>query len=232
MERKKFLKKGLLGMSTIVALPSLMNSCKKDDGPTTPDPDNPDALCTNTPMEIEGPFPNKTPAELVQQNIIGDRTGVALRINIKVLNTKNDCKALAGALVDIWQCDSKGNYSEYDEQIDGDFTNQNFLRGRQATDAEGNASFISIYPGWYPGRAPHLHIDIRNSSGQMLLISQIAFPENISNAVYATSGYNGNFDTPNANDLSFEDSLDQNIATVSGNITDGYTLEKTIWVTE
>lgn len=228
MDRKKFLKNGLAGMGSIVALPSLLTSCSSDDDmqPVT-DPN----ACAVSPTEIAGPFPIKTPAQLVRENIVGNRTGVPLLINIKVEDTNNNCMPLQGVLVDIWHCDAKGNYSEYSGQLDGDFTNENFLRGRQTTGANGIASFISIYPGWYPGRAPHLHLEILRANGNSLLITQTAFPEAISNTVYATTGYNGNFDTSNASDGEFGNSLNSNMAdSVTGNVTDGYTLNETIKV--
>lgn len=229
MDRKKFLKKGLLGMGTIAAIPTFITSCSKDDDDVAT-PIDPDA-CSVSPTEIAGPFPIMTPAQLVRENIVGNRSGVPLLIRIKVENTNNNCEPLGGVLVDIWHCDAQGNYSEYDDQIDGDFTNENFLRGRQTTNVQGIASFISIYPGWYPGRAPHLHLEIRRANGESLLITQTAFPEDISNTVYATNGYNGNFDTSNAQDGEFSDSLNRNMASsVTGNTSDGYTLEETIKV--
>ncbi len=225
MDRKKFLKKGLVGMSGIVAIPTLIASCSKDDENVDPED------CAVSPSETGGPFPIKTPADLVRENIIGDRTGIPLLITIKVENTNNDCAALEGVLVDVWHCDAKGNYSEYSGQIDGNFTNNSFLRGRQVTNADGMASFISIYPGWYPGRAPHLHLEIKDADGNSLLITQTAFPEDISNTVYATETYNGDFDTSNEEDGEFGDSLNRNIATaVTGNTIDGYTLLETIKV--
>ena len=226
MDRKKFLKKGMLGIGSIIAISPIISSCNKDDE-TPIDP----SACATSPRETAGPFPIKTPADWVRANVVGDRTGVALMINITVQNTNNSCAALDGVFVDIWHCDAGGNYSEYSGQLDGNFTSEHFLRGRQTTDANGNASFISIYPGWYPGRAPHIHIEVLNSNGNSLLVSQIAFPEDTSNTVYATNGYNGNFDTANASDGEFEDSLAANIAdTVTGNTTDGYTLNKVIKV--
>ena len=228
MERKKFLKNGLLGLGTIVAIPSLTTSCSKDKGD---DPIiNPDD-CSVYPSKIEGPFPIKTPADFVRENIVGNRTGVPLLIKIKIENTNNNCEPLAGVLVDIWHCDAKGNYSEYADQLDGNFTNEHFLRGRQTTGADGIASFISIYPGWYPGRAPHLHLEIKKTSGESLLITQTAFPEDISNTVYATSGYNGNIDTTNSDDFEFAGTIEKNLPTsITGNTTDGYTIEETISV--
>jgi len=226
MNRKKFLKNGLLGLGTVVALPTLVPSCKKDEESIIT-PKN----CSTYPSKIEGPFPILTPADLVRTNIIGNKTGIPLLVHIKIENTNDNCQALAGVLVDIWHCDSGGNYSEYSGQIDGDFTNEHFLRGRQTTGADGIASFISIYPGWYPGRAPHLHIEIKRANGESLLITQTAFPEDISNTVYATNGYNGDLDTTNSDDFEFTDTIDKNLPTsITGNTTDGYTMTETISV--
>lgn len=225
MDRKKFLKKGTLGLGSIFAIPTMINSCKKEKDNIDPN------ACVPSPSETDGPFPIKTPADWVRENIVGNRIGIPLRINFTIQNTNNNCAGLEGVLVDIWQCDSKGNYSEYDGQIDGNFTSEHFLRGRQTTDANGMASFISIYPGWYPGRAPHLHVEVKSSTGSSLLITQVAFPEDISNTVYATSEYNGNFDTSNSSDGEFSNSLSRNMAdSVTGNTTDGYTLNKIIKV--
>lgn len=225
MDRKKFLKNGILGLGGIVSVSTFWSSCKDKE------PVIDENTCAVSPTETGGPFPIKTPAQLVRENIVGNRSGVPLLINITVQNVNNNCQPIEGVLVDIWHCDAKGNYSQYNGQQEGNFTNENFLRGRQATNANGVASFISIYPGWYPGRAPHLHLEILSSSGNSLLITQTAFPENISNTVYASTGYNGNFDTPNASDGEFGNSLNRNMATsVTGNVTDGYTLNEVIKV--
>lgn len=228
MDRKKFLTGGIVGVSSLLAAPSLLSSCSKDDNnEPVIDPNS----CAVSPTETDGPFPNKTPAQLVMENIVGNRSGIPLLINITVQNVLKNCEPLAGVFVDIWHCDAKGNYSQYGGQLDGNFTNENFLRGRQLTNANGVASFVSIYPGWYPGRAPHLHLEILNRDQKSLLITQTAFPESISNTVYATSGYNGRFDTSNAADGEFRNSLNRNMAdSVTGNTTDGYTLNETIKV--
>ncbi len=232
MNRKKFLKNGVLGLGSIIAIPTMMTSCKKDND-VTPNTGSGSGseTCQVTPTETAGPFPIKTPADWVRANVVGDRIGVALMIKIKIQNTNNSCQPLAGAYVDIWQCDSKGNYSEYDDQLDGNFTNKHFLRGRQQADANGDTAFISIYPGWYPGRAPHIHVEVLDSNKKSLLVTQIAFPENVSTIVYETEGYKGKFDTSNADDGVFEDSLAETLADdMTGNTTDGYTLTKIIKV--
>lgn len=222
MKRKNFIRKGALGLGTIIALPTIISSCSKDEENTDPN------ACAQSPEETAGPFPIKTPAQLVRENIIGNRSGVPLMITLNIQNTNDGCNPIAGALVDIWHCDAQGNYSEYAGQLDGDFTSENFLRGRQTTDSSGNASFISIFPGWYPGRTPHIHVEVKDSTGKSLLVTQISWAEDISSTVYATQGYNGNADTNNSNDGIVSNA---NLAdSLTGNTTDGYTLTKAIKV--
>lgn len=224
MKRKNFLKKGLVSMGAIVAIPTVLSSCNNDDDVNDNDP----SACAPSPTETAGPFPIKTPADLVRENIVSNKVGVPLLIKFTIQNTNNNCAPLQGVFVDIWQCDAKGNYSEYSGQLDGNFTSENFLRGRQTTNNNGDASFLSIYPGWYPGRTPHLHVEIKDSSGSSLLITQVSFPDNISNAVYATTEYKGTADTNNSNDGIVGAG---NLAdSITGNITDGYTLSKIIKV--
>lgn len=220
MNRKKFLKNSLLGLITI---PTIMTSCQEK----VIDPNT----CAISPDATAGPFPIKTPADWIRANIVGNRAGVPLVITIKIENTNKNCEPLSGVLVDIWHCDAHGNYSEYSGQLDGDFTSDHFLRGRQTTDANGVVSFISIYPGWYPGRAPHLHLEIKDNAGKSLLITQTAFPEDISKTVYNSNGYKGVHDTTNQEDGIFGSGLNRSIAnSVTGNITDGYTLTEVIKV--
>ena len=219
MERKRFLRESLLGFGAIVALPSVIASCKKNN-------DDSSSGCAVSPEETNGPYPILTPAQLVRSTIIGDRTGVALLMTITVQDKSNGCTPLADVLVDVWHCDKDGNYSQYNS-----YTSATFLRGRQTTDSNGQVSFISIFPGWYSGRAPHIHIEVLTTGGTSLLISQIAFPESVYNTVYASSGYNGVPDTTNTDDGIFEDSLSANLAnSCTGNVTDGYTLNKTLVV--
>ncbi len=221
MNRKRFIKNSLTGLGSIVAIPSLMTSYKDEET----DPAG-DESCELSPSETAGPFPNKTPAQLVRENVVADRTGIALLMTLTVQNRGNGCEPLPGVYVDIWHCDKDGNYSQYRGN-----SNDNFLRGRQVTDANGQVSFISIFPGWYPGRAPHIHVEVLDSNLKSLRISQIAFPENTYTEVYNSAGYIGAPDTPNTRDGVFSNSLSSNMAdTVTGNIEDGYTLKKILVV--
>lgn len=234
MDRKKFLISGvsLLGMAAIA--PNVLgNKPGQDD-------DNEKANCIVSPSETAGPFPTINPSTLVQTNIVGDRTGVAFTINIKILNTNNDCAALEGAIVDIWHCDKDGNYSEYGGTTmqQTDYTSYHFLRGRQTTNANGEVNFVSIFPGWYTSRATHIHVHIYNSAGTSLLVTQISFPEGSGSAVELvnsataygyTKGMSGY--TYNASDNVFsDDSTNSEMCTVTGSVSGGYALTHEIRV--
>jgi protocatechuate 3,4-dioxygenase beta subunit len=98
---------------------------------------------------------------------------------------------MSGAAVYAWHCNRDGNYSMYT----GTAANENYLRGVQAADADGNVTFTSIFPAAYSGRWPHVHVeayssvDEATSGGNPVRTTQLAFPEDTCNEVYATSGY-------------------------------------------
>lgn len=190
--------------------------------------------CTATASETEGPFPTKSPASLVSNDITSDRTGTKLTVNITIQNKNDSCEGLAGALVDIWHCDAAGNYSEYGGtgMQSTNYTSVHFLRGRQTTDANGLVTFTSIYPGWYSGRAVHIHVHVYNASGKSLLVTQIAFPEDISKVVFAQGVYasHGQADTTNAKDNVFGDGVSTELSTVTGSVSTGYVLTHAIVV--
>ena len=102
---------------------------------------------------------------------------LALAFNVSQL-ANGACSPLPGATVDIWQCDASGDYSRAEEP---------FLRGVQATGANGKAAFTTIYPGWYHGRAVHIHAKIRTTapSGAYEFTTQMFFDDGRSDAVHA-----------------------------------------------
>jgi protocatechuate 3,4-dioxygenase beta subunit len=234
MDRKKFLKDGFIAALGASAILPLTQACTKDSFTTNTGGSAGNGSCSVSPTETTGPFPTKVPSSLVSADVRSDRTGVALTIKITV-NKLSDCSALKDAIVDIWHCDKDGYYSEYGgtSMQTQNFTSVHFLRGRQVTDASGIVTFTSIFPGWYSGRAPHIHIHIYNASGTSLLVTQIAFPTDVCNNVYsnATNFYTkGLQDTSNARDNVFSDSLANQLASVSGSIAAGYTLTHLITV--
>lgn len=244
MERKYFLKNGLAALG-LAAIAPLANACKKETDSTDTDTDtssggSSSSSCTVSPTETEGPFPTKSPSSYVRSDIRDDRTGVAFTIKITIKNKNNSCAALSGVLVDIWHCDKEGNYSEYGgtSMQSTNYTSVHFLRGRQTTDSNGLVTFTSIFPGWYSGRATHIHVHVYSSSGTSLLVTQIAFPEGSSSAVATVNGSGGTTYgytkgmsgyTYNASDNVFsDDTAGLELSTVSGSLSGGYTLTHTI----
>lgn len=234
MERKLFLKNGLAALGIAFVAP-LATACKKDPdtnpdtGDSVTDPGTSADTCTVAPTETEGPFPTKQPSSYVRSDITDGRTGYKMTATITIGKVSNSCAALAGALVDIWHCDRAGNYSEYggSGMQSTDYTGVHFLRGRQTTDSGGQVTFTTIFPGWYSGRATHIHVHIYDSGGNSLKVTQIAFPEGSGTALALVNGYEKGMTgyTYNANDNIFsDDTAGIEMSTVTGNLTDGFAL--------
>lgn len=238
MERKNFLKSLIISAASTSVI---ANACKKESASETTtsgtsgsssssgsSTTTTSGTCSVIETETEGPYPSKTPASYVRSDITDGRTGYALTIKITVDNSNNSCNALSGALVDIWHCDKDGNYSEYGGSGSQatDYTSVHFLRGRQTTDSNGLVTFTSIFPGWYTGRATHIHVHIYNSSGTSLKVTQIAFPEGTGTALATVNGYSKGMTgyTYNASDNVFSDGYALELATVTGDTTNGFAL--------
>jgi protocatechuate 3,4-dioxygenase beta subunit len=184
------------------------------------------STCFLTPQETEGPYYFN--ANLFRQDIRQDlttgavKTGLQLNMLITVVNA--DCVPIPNVLVDIWHCDKDGIYSGYAGQPGGVSTvGQNFLRGIQMTEANGQCSFTSIYPGWYPSRVTHVHFKVRLTS-TTYVTSQFAFPDSVNNAVYNTSLYvaKGQNSLTNATDSIFQSANPEGqVMTVTQNATTG-----------
>ena len=123
------------------------------------------------------------------------RAGAELALAFRVAQVRPDsCAALPNAIVDIWHCDAAGVYSGFADRGGlFDTTGQTFLRGQQVTDENGVARFVTIYPGWYPGRAVHIHYKIRTdpaTTGAYDFTSQFFFDESLTDQVYQSPPYN------------------------------------------
>jgi protocatechuate 3,4-dioxygenase beta subunit len=167
------------------------------------------SACSATPTETNGPYPadGSNMANGVLSNILntsgvvrgdirasigglsGTAAGVPVTLTINLVNTNASCAALADYAIYIWHCDAAGLYSLYD------LPQQNYLRGVQATNANGQATFTAIFPGCYAGRYPHIHFEVYRSLAtatnyaNRLLVSQFAMPAAACAAVYAAGGY-------------------------------------------
>lgn len=115
--------------------------------------------------------------------------GIQLDLTFRVSSVADGaCIPLAGVQVDVWHCDAYGIYSDTN-QLGMNSVGQKFLRGYQITDENGIAHFTTIYPGWYEGRAVHIHFKMRTDDGYDFT-SQLFFDDEFSDEVYANAPYN------------------------------------------
>lgn len=147
--------------------------------------------CVVRPEQTEGPFfvDEKLNRSDIRSNPSDNvlSEGILFELTFRVSQVGTDgCLPLANAQVDIWHCDSQGIYSDVENAV-----GQQFLRGYQLTDAEGLAQFTTIYPGWYPGRAPHIHFKIRGTeaSGGYEFTSQLYFDDTTNATIYGQAPY-------------------------------------------
>jgi len=212
--------------------------------------------CSVIPEETGGPYPGDgtnsnssgvvnvlTQSGVVRSDIrssfngaTGVAAGVPLTIKLQVVNVNGSCAALDGYAIYLWHCDRDGNYSLYSSGV----TTQNYLRGVQATDSSGSVSFTTIFPGCYSGRVPHVHFEVyrtlsaATSASNRIRTSQFSFPVATCNEVYATAGYSASVRNMAAISLAtdnvFSDGYSLQMATVTGNATDGYVATLTVGV--
>jgi protocatechuate 3,4-dioxygenase beta subunit len=238
MERKDFLRNslGLMGAGAII-----LDACSKSSSggsSSSSSTSTTTGSCIVSPEETEGPYPYPTGEinnPLNRADITESKTGIPLSLVFTVVNSNSSCAVISNARVDIWHCDKDGYYSGYANQPGylgtQSFVGSTFLRGYVLTDSNGQAKFTTIYPGWYTGRATHIHIEVFINN-VLKKTTQVAFSETISDAVHTSSLYSahGVNNTRNASDNVFSDSISSELLTLSGSLTAGYTGTYTIGI--
>jgi len=150
--------------------------------------------CILTPELTEGPY--YIANEKVRRNITDGRPGAPLLLRLSVVDAST-CKPIKGALVDIWHADAGGVYSGFGSGAGS----RTFMRGIQRADATGVATFQTVYPGWYQGRAVHIHVKV-HLGGNVVHTGQLFFNDSFTDAVYKRTPYSKrpNPTTRNSND--------------------------------
>ncbi|MFO1341432.1 MAG: intradiol ring-cleavage dioxygenase [Burkholderiaceae bacterium] len=215
--------------------------------------------CSVIPSETQGPYPGDgtnsnssgvvnvlTMSGIVRSDIrpsFGDYAGstaegVEMTVTLKLVNTASSCASLAGYAIYLWHCDAGGNYSLYSSGA----ADENYLRGVQVTDSNGEVTFTTIFPACYSGRWPHMHFEIYSSlatatSGNNdVKTSQLALPAAACNQVYGVaSGYSAsvaNFAAVSlASDGIFgDDQAATQLATVEGSVSAGFAATLTVGI--
>jgi protocatechuate 3,4-dioxygenase beta subunit len=195
------------------------------------------------PEETGGPYPgdgSNGPNVLIEEGVVrqdirssfgdysGTAEGIVMNLALQVVDASSG-SPIEGAAIYAWHCTADGAYSLYSNGV----TDQNFLRGVQAADADGNLGFTSIYPGAYSGRWPHIHFEVfqdlatATSGGSPIVTSQLALPEGASREAYLTDGYGNSLSNLERSSIErdnvFSDGVDQQLATVTGDPSRGYT---------
>jgi protocatechuate 3,4-dioxygenase beta subunit len=180
--------------------------------------------CLVSPAQAEGPF--FVDEMLNRSDIRSDpstgvvKQGTLMTLALAVAEVADgSCRPIPGALVDLWHCDADGVYSAFNDgrtDARGDYS----LRGQQLTDEGGRASFITIFPGWYPGRAVHLHFKVRYTTedgSPLEFTSQLYFDDGFTDEVLAGEPYAGRGprSTRNVNDALFRNGGEQLVVPAS-----------------
>ena len=240
----------LFGLIGGVAAAGALAACGSEDSTGTTPTSNPPGGSSTTvaegeiPEETAGPYPGDgsngknvlNQSGVVRSDIrssFGGASGVAegvpLTLRFKVYDlTGSTTKSLPGAAVYAWHCDREGRYSMYDSEI----ADQNYLRGVQVTDSDGWVEFKTIYPAAYDGRWPHVHfevypsVDDATAATNKLRTSQLAFPKDACDDVYATEGYEDSVSnlarTSLDSDMAFSDGYSLQLAKMTGSVDKGY----------
>lgn len=173
------------------------------------------ATCVLTPEMTEGPY--YIAGETIRADVTDGRPGIPLRLDLTVLDA-TACTPIAGATVEIWHADAGGVYSGFGSGA----SSRTFLRCVQVTGADGKVEFQTIYPGWYAGRATHIHLKVLVNGTTHT--SQLFFPEAVNNAAYAVAPYSSHTGTRtmNSQDSIFGGGGTSTTVAVTGSTT-GYT---------
>jgi protocatechuate 3,4-dioxygenase beta subunit len=207
--------------------------------------------CSVIPTETNGPYPadgSTSLNALLMSGIVrsdirssfngatGVAAGIPLTVTLTLVNTNSSCASLAGYAIYIWHCDRSGLYSLYSTGVTG----ENYLRGVQVADANGQVTFTTIFPACYSGRWPHIHFEVYPSISQatsvshVSKISQIAMPQAECSAVYATTGYSASVSNLSqvslATDNVFSDGATLETPSISGSVSAGYAIALTVGI--
>jgi len=228
-----------------------------DDGTSTTSSDSSSSsgssgtgTCSVIPEETAGPYPGDgsnsnssgvvnalTLSGIVRSDIrtsiagaSGTAAGVPLTVTLTLVNTNSSCASLAGYAIYLWHCNRDGLYSLYSSGV----TDQNYLRGVQVTDSNGQVTFTTIFPACYSGRWPHIHFEVYPSVSKATVAtnkvktSQIAMPAAQCSTVFASTGYSASVSNFSQVSLStdnvFSDGATLETPTISGSVSAGYAI--------
>jgi protocatechuate 3,4-dioxygenase beta subunit len=209
---KRLNRREALALAGGVGLAALVPGCADDESPATSAAaaasSTSTADCVLMPELTEGPY--YIDLNKVRSDIAEDRPGLPFDLTVRVVDAES-CEPIKDAAVDVWHCDAGGAYSGV-----GSETGDTFLRGTQVTDASGAVLFHTIFPGWYTGRAVHIHLKVHVGTSETHT-GQLFFADDVLAKAYASEPYadRGEPDTPNAADQIYGQSNGTTIVAVT-----------------
>jgi protocatechuate 3,4-dioxygenase beta subunit len=237
---------GILGSSILIGCTS--ESAVTTDAATSTDGNGSSGgdggTCAASPEGEIGPyFADDSASGFERSNVLSNldgtdtQPGVPLTLSFSIYDAKNGCAAMAGAQVDIWHCNASGVYSDIaTEQT----STQQWLRGYQISDANGNVTFMTIIPGWYQGRTTHIHVRVRSSYSDASSTTdgsnttQVFFPQALVDMLATSlSPYNaeGTNPTTNASDRVYsQETKGETLMALAGDVTNGYVATASIYL--
>lgn len=143
--------------------------------------------CVTTLANIVGPCDAANAPMRV--DVSEGRPGLPMRLSLRVVDAAT-CRPHENAEVQLWHADARGLYSGRDVSAectlgDPEAVSSFAFRGRQTTDRDGVADFMTVYPGWYDGRCIHVHVRVI-SGDREALVSQLFFDDLLSDAIYSS----------------------------------------------
>ncbi|MGA3106313.1 MAG: hypothetical protein ABSD53_17670 [Terriglobales bacterium] len=183
--------------------------------------------------DVDSSIPNRSDIRSDTKGSTGTQSGLPLTLTIIVGSySSGACSSIANAQIHVWHCNAQGVYSDVQAASNDDganLTGENFLRGYQYTDSSGKVTFTTIYPGWYSGRAVHIHAKVRvfDGSGNVTTeaTTQLFFDDAVSTAVYsANSSYSRSMarDTLDSDDSVYNSESPALLLNLTGSDTAGY----------
>lgn len=248
--------------STSVSSSSASSSSASSSSSSASSSSSSSGTCATFPTETEGPYPgdgsntvsgsvvnaltlsgiNRSDIRTSVGSASGTAPGLPLKVTITLVNSGLGCAALTGYVIYIWHCTRDGLYSLYSSGA----TTQNYLRGIQVTDANGQVTFTTIFPGCYSGRMPHIHVEVypglasATSYANKIKTSQFALDRTVCSTIYnSVTGYSPSISNLAAISFSTDNVFSDNTAAqlaaqtiaLTGDTTNGYTGTVTLGIT-
>ena len=143
--------------------------------------------------------PCTTATDLDREDISEGWRGLPMRLALRVVDSS--CNPIAGAVVKVWHTNIEGSYSGQTPNnpaclTEQAYASQDFMRGVRTTDAAGIVYFDSCFPGWYSGRAIHVHFQVARG-GTTYRVSQLFFPDDLVADIFANHAEYRVFGQPN-----------------------------------